>query len=417
MRCVLRKACHQPRCGREAQFAGSGDKKARFCGDHKTEGMISVASAPKKHAGAGSDDGTSTSTKHKSEKSSSSNSNSNGISTPLVMPTHVLFQEAIRNQLAAAVAASTKQNKSSSGSTSSTSSSTNNNPNDNGERPISGATTSQPRQQQGQKGQRSHYTLSPPPTYPKPTTTTAEQFSRRHDDERSQKNEDRQRHRDNVNFDADNVTATEGPGGGDGSGGGREAGREISDIDRRLGELHDFLRRAKATGGALSTGANRGGGAGGADGGNGNAGTVPPPPPHGRPVPLPESRGTPASGSTLAQGHSQAYEGQQRQQKDKQPAEQDYFASRCDVDATSTGTGTPPRLERVQDSGQESVSQKAGDHPTAAGGSLQAMPAAGSSLADDASYAGSRGSDNANALLPPPPVPGGGGDWDDRDGD
>lgn len=32
-----------------------------------------------------------------------------------------------------------------------------------------------------------------------------------------------------------------------------EAGREISDIDRRLGELHEFLRRAKAgsTGGVL----------------------------------------------------------------------------------------------------------------------------------------------------------------------
>lgn len=37
-----------------------------------------------------------------------------------------------------------------------------------------------------------------------------------------------------------------------GDGGASEAGREISDIDRRLGELHDFLRRAKGGAGGSS---------------------------------------------------------------------------------------------------------------------------------------------------------------------
>lgn len=74
----------------------------------------------------------------------------------------------------------------------------------------------------------------------------------------------------------------------------REAGREISDIDRRLGELHEFLRRAKAGGG---------GGAGG--------GGSPLPPPPGPVLPIARSR----EGS-LNEGSSSTILGQEGRQRE-----------------------------------------------------------------------------------------------------
>lgn len=70
----------------------------------------------------------------------------------------------------------------------------------------------------------------------------------------------------NNDDDADDVATSKhaeqgvGDGGGDGVEGGETpstgAGREMSDIDRRLGELHDFLRRAKAAGSTGSVGSD-----------------------------------------------------------------------------------------------------------------------------------------------------------------
>lgn len=205
---------------------------------------------------------------------------------------------------------------------------------------------------------------------------------------------------DSVNLSTDKVTSTGGTGGTDGNGGiGREAGREISDIDKRLGELHDFLRRAKAAGGGSSASGNRGGGGGSGDIDGGN---------------------TNVKNAGASQGLSQAHEQQQHHQEGKYERQTEgSLSSRCGVDALSTDIGTPPRLlERASDGEQDSLSHRAANHPALAASAAsfpQAMPAVSSPLSNGASYADSRGGDNGSAPLSPSGVSGGDGGWDDGD--
>ncbi|CAM9760289.1 unnamed protein product [Scytosiphon promiscuus] len=80
-----------------------------------------------------------------------------------------------------------------------------------------------------------------------------------------------------------------------------EAGREISDIDRRLGELHDFLRRAKE--GGVGLGVAGASPAGAEAGPTGPARLAPPPP---APPVLPSSSLPPLSPSVSAEMEDRA---------------------------------------------------------------------------------------------------------------